>query len=63
MEKLQKSYALATTMVPIPGYSDVSKLVRDRVRSERPFLEIARERNLISESEILELIQASVTIN
>ncbi len=63
MEKLLKSYALATTLVPKLGYSEVSKLVRDSVRSERPFLEIARERNLISESEILELIQASVKIN
>jgi aspartate ammonia-lyase len=63
MEKLQKSYALATTIVPIPGYSDVSIFVRDRVRSEKPFLEIAQERNLINESKILELIQASVVIN
>ncbi|MCZ6578738.1 MAG: aspartate ammonia-lyase [Gammaproteobacteria bacterium] len=63
MENLQKSYALATTLVPKLGYSEVSKLVKDSVRSERPFLEIAQERNLISESEILELIQASVKIN
>ena len=63
MEKLLKSYALATTLVPEPGYSEVSILVEDRVRSERPFLEITQERNLIGESEILELIQASVVIN
>ncbi len=63
MENLQKFYALATTLVPKPGYAEVSKLVKDNVRSERPFLEIAQERNLISESEILELIQASVKIN
>ncbi len=62
MENLQKSYAIATTLVPKPGAAEVSKLVKDSVRSERPFLEIAQERNLISENEILELIQASVEI-
>ena len=62
MENLQKSYALATTLVPKLGYSEVSKLVKDSVRSERPFLEITQERNMISENEILELIQASVEI-
>jgi aspartate ammonia-lyase len=49
-------------MVPKLGYAEVSKLVKDSVRSERPFLEFAQERNLISENEILELIQASVEI-
>jgi len=63
MENLQKSYALATTLVPKLGYTEVSKLVKDSVRSQRPFLEIAQERNLISESEILELIKTSVEIN
>jgi len=63
MENLQNSYALATTLVPKLGYSEVSKLVKHSVRSERPFLDIARERNLISEGEILELIKASVEIN
>ncbi len=63
MENLQKSYALATTLVPRLGYAEVSKLVKASVRAERPFLEIAQERNLISESEILELIKASVEIS
>jgi len=63
MENLQKSYALATTLVPKLGYTAVSKLVKDSVRCERPFLDIAQERNLISESEILELIKASVKIS
>jgi aspartate ammonia-lyase len=63
MENLQNSYALATTLVPKLGYSEVSKLVKDSVRSQRPFLDIARERNLISEGEILELIKTSVEIN
>jgi len=63
MENLQNSYALATTLVPKLGYTEVSKLVKDSVRSQRPFLEIAQERNLISETEILELIKASVEIN
>jgi hypothetical protein len=40
----------------------VSKLVEDSVRFDRPFLEIAQERNLISESEIVDLIQTSVEI-
>ena len=63
MENLQNSYALATTLVPRLGYTEVSKLVKDSVRSKRPFLEIAQERNLISEGEILELIKTSVEIN
>jgi len=63
MENLQNSYALATTLVPKLGYTEVSKLVKDSVRSQRPFLEIAQERNLISESEILDLIETSVEIN
>ena len=62
MEKLLKSYALITKLVPKFGYAEVSKLVKDSVRSEGPFLEIAQERNLISENEILEFIQASVEI-
>jgi hypothetical protein len=32
------------------------------VRAERPFLDLAQERNLINEDEILELIKASVKI-
>jgi len=63
MENLQNSYALATTLVPKLGYTEVSKLVKDSVRSQRPFLEIAQQRNLISEGEILELIKTSVEIN
>jgi aspartate ammonia-lyase len=62
MENLQKSYALATTLVPRLGYVEVSKLVKDSVRAERPFLDLAQERNLINEDEILELIKASVKI-
>jgi len=62
MENLQKSYALATTLVPKLGYAEVSKLVKDSVRTNRPFLEIAQERNLINEDEILEMIKASVKI-
>jgi aspartate ammonia-lyase len=62
MENLQKSYALATTLVPKLGYAEVSKLVKDSVRTDRPFLEIAQERNLINEDEILEMIKASVKI-
>jgi aspartate ammonia-lyase len=63
MENLQKSYALATTLVPKLGYVEVSKLVKDSVRAGRPFLHIAQERNLINEDEILELIKASVKIS
>jgi aspartate ammonia-lyase len=62
MENLRKSYALATTLVPRLGYVEVSKLVKDSVRAERPFLDLAQERNLINEDEILELIKASVHI-
>jgi aspartate ammonia-lyase len=62
MENLQKSYALATTLVPRLGYVEVSKLVKDSVRTDRPFLDLAQERNLINEDEILELIKASVKI-
>ena len=63
MENLRKSYALATTLVPRLGYAEVSKLVKDSVRADRPFLDIAQERNLINEDEILELIKASVKIS
>lgn len=61
-ENLRNSYALATTLVPKLGYAEVSTLVKASVRMNRPFLDIAQERNLIDKDEIDELIKAAVKI-
>ncbi len=63
LENLQKSFALATTLVPKLGYAAVSSMVKESVKSETPFLEIAQQRGLIEADEIVSLIRSAVTVD
>lgn len=63
MANLQNSFALATTFVPKLGYNAVSKLVKESLQCEETFLELAQQRQLITESEILDQIKRSVLVD
>ena len=63
MDNLTRSFALATTLVPKLGYNAVSKIVKESVKTNRAFLEVAVERDLIAEEEILDIIKSSVRID
>ncbi len=63
MANLTRSFALATTLVPKLGYSAVSAIVKESVKTNRAFLEVAQEQKLIDQDEILEIIQSSVRID
>ena len=63
MDNLTQSFALATTLVPKLGYSAVSKIVKESVKTNRAFLEVAVERNLIAQEEVLDIIKSSVRID
>ncbi|MCP4470863.1 MAG: aspartate ammonia-lyase [Gammaproteobacteria bacterium] len=63
MDNLTQSFALATTLVPKLGYSAVSAIVKESVKTKRAFLEVAVERDLIARDEILDIIKSSVRID
>lgn len=63
MVNLQSSFALATIFVPKLGYSAVSKLVKESLRCDETFLELAQQRQLITKAEILDQIKLSVTVD
>ena len=62
LENLHKSFALATTLVPKLGYAEVSRLVKESVREERAFLELAVERGLLERDEITALVESVVRV-
>ena len=59
MSNLTKSSALATVFVPKLGYAEVSKLVQAAHAEQRPFIDLALERGLMTREEVLEVIRAS----
>ncbi|MEM7561597.1 MAG: lyase family protein [Pseudomonadota bacterium] len=61
-ENLYESYALATTMVPKLGYARVSQLVKDSLKQQKPFLQMAEDCELVDSKEIDELIRSTVLI-
>ena len=63
LHNLKNSFALATTLVPKLGYTEVSKLVKESVQDNRPFLDIACERGLINSDEILDLLETAVRVD
>ncbi|MCP4984400.1 MAG: aspartate ammonia-lyase, partial [Gammaproteobacteria bacterium] len=63
MENLTQSFALATTLVPKLGYSAVSALVKESVKTKKAFLDVAVEHELIAREEVLDIIKASVRID
>ncbi len=62
LENLMNSFALATTLVPKLGYSEVSQIVKESVRTNRAFLDIVQERQLLHSHEVLDIIKSSVRI-
>ena len=62
MQNLTQSFALATTLVPKLGYSAVSTMVKESVNTNRTFVEVAVEKNLIKQDEVLDIIKSSIRI-
>jgi aspartate ammonia-lyase len=62
MDNLVQSFALATTLVPKLGYTEVSQIVKESVRTNRAFLDIVQERKLLNSHEVLDIIKSSVRI-
>jgi aspartate ammonia-lyase len=63
MENLQNSFALATTLVPRLGYTTVSQLVKDSLKSDASFLELAQQREYIAADEVVELIKSVIYVD
>lgn len=53
LSNLMRSSALATVFVPRLGYAEVSRLVRASVREQRPFIELAIERGLLTQDDVI----------
>jgi aspartate ammonia-lyase len=63
MANLLNSSALATILVPKMGYNAVSQLVKESLQCDQTFLELAQQRQLITEAEILDQIKLSVAVD
>ena len=63
MENLKNSFALATTLVPRLGYTTVSQLVKDSLKSDSSFLELAQERGYIAADEVVDLIKSVIYVD
>jgi aspartate ammonia-lyase len=50
--------ALATALNPYIGYAKAAEIVKESVASGRSVIEIAREKNLLSEAQIAEILDA-----
>lgn len=61
MDNLMRSFAMATALVPTLGYQQVSELVKQSVRENTPFLQLAVAANLLKSEQITELMHTSVT--
>lgn len=59
LKNLMQSSALATVFVPELGYAEVSKLVQASAAEGRPFIELAIERGLLTQDEVLNVVRAS----
>ena len=53
LSNLMRSSALATVFVPRLGYAEVSRLVRASVREQRPFIDLAIERGLLTQDDVI----------
>jgi len=56
MENLMNSSALATALVPLLGYAQVSKLVKDAARQGRNFVEVAIEQGHLTQTQVLQTL-------
>ncbi|MCG5486919.1 MAG: aspartate ammonia-lyase [Sinorhizobium meliloti] len=59
LRNLMQSSALATVLVPKLGYAEVSKLVQASAAERRPFMQVAIERGLLTQDEVLEVVRES----
>ena len=59
LENLMQSSALATVFVPKLGYAEVSRLVQASAAEGRPFIELAIERGLLTQDEVLDVVRES----
>lgn len=62
LRHLLASSALATALVPMLGYAQVSSIVRAALAEQRPFVEVAVEKGLLKEHEVLSVLQRSVEV-
>lgn len=60
-KNLLKSSALATALVPTLGYAQVSTIVRAALAEERPFVDVVIEKGLLTEGEIMSIIECSTS--
>ena len=58
---LKQSFALATCLVPKLGYAEVSALVKQSLRDNRAFLDLACDQGLLDEAAIDDLIREVVS--
>jgi aspartate ammonia-lyase len=59
LKNLMQSSALATVFVPKLGYAEVSRLVHASAIERRPFIDLAIERGLLSNDEVLKVVRES----
>ena len=59
LRNLLQSSALATVFVPRLGYAEVSRLVQASTAEKRPFIDLAIERGLLTQDEILSVVRES----
>ena len=57
---LLDSFALATTLVPTLGYSEVSRLVKESASTQTPFLALAEQQKLIDRAAVMDIVKLSV---
>jgi aspartate ammonia-lyase len=62
LRHLLASNALATALVPTLGYAQVSSIVRAALAEQRPFVEVAVEKGLLKEHEVLSVLQRSIEV-
>jgi len=57
---LLASSALATALVPTLGYAQVSSIVRAALADQRPFVDVAVEKGLLKEGEVMSVLERSI---
>jgi aspartate ammonia-lyase len=62
LRNLMQSSALATVFVPQLGYEMTSRLVKQSLKENRPFIELVIEQGLLVESDIMRTLQRAVTL-
>lgn len=59
---LLDSSALATALVPVLGYAQVSSIVRAALADQRPFIEVAVEKGYLKQDEVLPYVKRSLDV-